>query len=554
MIMMWRNVGSMMRKSFAAGPPSELSALSEYLNSADPPTPGSIPELLRTAGPDLATKLIELGNLEIAMTDNEAGAALRSSSRLSGREIQTLKDTFVDMLAKNIIQTLRNDRTMQVRLFARDMDEVYYRIVNILGETTNTPEGKTNAEVLARVQPVSLSRPLSRVINSTDAQEVLRVTDSDIRNSSKIVLLDVGYDGSIAQRVAPIINQTPLGRKAQWSLVWGSNRIPNFVTRWQLPEFQNYVRNYYPAFASDEAQASSQLRDRAFRVGAVEHQAKWTERIDAEAGQKTYIMLDLDDTVLKEVPVNRYKDHPMVQAIKYRPSTDTYNRYAERLKQPPSADKVIHYELSNGEMTGYVVVRPAIRELIQSVEALIKSGKVEILVTSSNDEARTRAMVDNLRIEGRTLSQLGARMIPKSNFGTGGGKDVSLLRRSLGISSSARVFAVDDIPDQFKGVGANDTILGVKAWNFDMIYDYLDNTPKGDAEAVKDALDIRGLADRIYNANFSRSPTGRRERLIYLAQMIRLAGGPQLAFAQQYFGPCQDIIRRFASVQNARRN
>lgn len=180
------------------------------------------------------------------------------------------------------------------------------------------------------------------------------------------------------------------------------------------------------------------------------------------------IILDLDDTVLKEAPVEQ-KANSRVQSLRYKPGDDFYKRYQARLEAKNSEpSKVIHYELHPGtqDITGYIVVRPGMKELLESIS---QDPTNKIYIASNNDPARTEAIVQGLKIGGKTLKAWGVTTIPKEVFNpshTGEKKNLSAIRKWANLSPDAKLFAIDDHPEFYSEKSLSDQVIGITPWDY----------------------------------------------------------------------------------------
>ncbi|MCB0370310.1 MAG: hypothetical protein KDD45_13020, partial [Bdellovibrionales bacterium] len=177
-----------------------------------------------------------------------------------------------------------------------------------------------------------------------------------------------------------------------------------------------------------------------------------------------YLMLDLDDTLLKEVSV-QFKNHPQVQRLVYMPSPQALEKYQKRLLAPPDAQKVIHYEIEGNQIQSFVGIRPALAEILLKLSPQLKSGQKRIFITSANDPARTQAVWQQLRIGGHTLQELGFEFVSPENFmNTQGQKNLAQLRKDLNLDPGKSLVVVDDLDKNIIGLGTNDSILKVPAF------------------------------------------------------------------------------------------
>lgn len=98
----------------------------------------------------------------------------------------------------------------------------------------------------------------------------------------------------------------------------------------------------------------------------------------------TILIFDVDDTLLKEVPVTAI-DKPNVQTLKYKPSEYSAKKYRERLVTR-DASKVIHYEfVSDDTIISTVKINPKF-EHMESIRSIAD----KCYLASANDDNRTR--------------------------------------------------------------------------------------------------------------------------------------------------------------------
>lgn len=176
------------------------------------------------------------------------------------------------------------------------------------------------------------------------------------------------------------------------------------------------------------------------------------------AGPSLALILDVDDTMLKEVPITA-RSHESVQLLRYMPAPHVAARYREQLAstQPLPPHKVVHYEFDGERMTSAVVLRPGIERLILRLRA---AGCV-LLLASVNDGARTAAVCTQLRLRsGGTLAELGCRAVPREFVSpTGQGKDISSIRAWAGLDELCLAVIIDDQPDALSHASLSDHIV-----------------------------------------------------------------------------------------------
>jgi len=178
---------------------------------------------------------------------------------------------------------------------------------------------------------------------------------------------------------------------------------------------------------------------------------------------KVAIIFDIDDTLLKEVSMKEFRDHEDVQQLRYEPSLRNVTRYQKKLialKEGATLEKgkVIHYEFDKTTLTSTVVVRPAMISLIEHVIHLneTRSDKIVLLLASANDESRTSAVCEQLRIkscQNKTLAELGFRAVPREYvMKSRHEKDVGSVRKWAGLNELCLGIIVDDKPNELINV------------------------------------------------------------------------------------------------------
>lgn len=158
------------------------------------------------------------------------------------------------------------------------------------------------------------------------------------------------------------------------------------------------------------------------------------------------LILDVDDTLLKEVPISA-RDHESVQLLRYMPAPHVAARYREQLAaaQPLPPHKVIHYEFDGEWMQSAVMLRPGVERLVLR----LRDAGCVLLLASVNDGARSAAVCSQLRLSsGGTLADLGCRVVPREAVcPEGQAKDVASIRAWAGLDELCLAVIVDDQPD-----------------------------------------------------------------------------------------------------------
>ena len=507
--------------------PEEMSLLRPLIDSAVEPSAPAVVQTYRTLPASLQQKLRTLSDNDMSLHMNPEAKMLEGQYRIRPLELRKLRALFFDQAAKGVVEALRKDPKAQVRLLGRDMNEVYQRTLSLLSpENQELGLNKTEkAQLIPRVKLPVASRDLVRTIHFPDQlKRAFQISPSDEASGDHFLLIDGGYYGEIPRNTKATFQAAGLGDKTKWYFLFKHPQAPADIGLWDNGQGVAKLTQLNPVLSNSAAMANPGT---SFRVSGVEHQPKWTAQTVDFAQSPVYLMLDLDDTVLKEIPVGKYKGKFGAQAITYTPSAEAYAKYQGRLNAPPAPGKVIHYELlPGGQMVGYVTVRPSMDQLFKEVEPLIRSGALKILVTSANDPQRTQAMVQQLKVGGKTLADWGAVAVPSEKFSPGRGiKDMSMLRRNLQITPDSKIVALDDLPNNIINPGANDRIIPIRPWNHDVLYPYLDQSPAFADFALEDAHSMRAFHDLIYGLTLNtKNPVSQENRVRVVGQLMRLAG------------------------------
>ncbi len=496
----------------------ELKYLSTILEGNTNPDPTAIKELMQDMPPELNAKLRAVNQGSFNIANNSAMEQLSRATGYSPRELLKVREAFDFYTAEEVLHQLANDPHMQIRLLSRDCDSIYNKAMSLLesGNALNF-SAEEKLQIAKRLKLVNISRAIADKVSDSNIRGIMRVSEKEIREASKIIILDVGYQGTIPKSLNQKI-QTAFNSKAEWSLLWRADSAPSYITEWNGENFQKYVKTNFPKIGDKCTQAT--CNNTGFRVGAIEHQAKWHNRMTGLNSDPVVIMLDLDDTVLKEVDVSLYRDHQAVSFIEYTPDANSYAKYEARLNAGPAAGKVIHYELDNGIMRGYVTIRPGMEDFFQELEPLIKEGRVKLLVTSANDPARTQAIFEQLKIGENTLEEWGAEYISRDKFMVGAQKDINKLKSNLGISHSAPIAIADDLPGNVINRGANDIVLNIEPWDLEFSSKYLNDPSSISEKLMDDFARTRLNGNKVYQMTFKTEMAPLNDRLIIMAKQV----------------------------------
>jgi hypothetical protein len=396
----------------------------------------------------------------------------------SKAEFADLRLKFVVCAAKGVVQLLQENPKNIIRLLGRDTNEVF-EYLEILLSPDNLELGLSNAEkdqLLRRVLLIPASRALiSEVASRPNAsllfKSIFSLSDKELHEKN-ILFLDLGFEGSIPKMFETTRISFLNTPNIRWHYVWRSKKAPATIDLWPLPGLNEQMTENQKAIFYDE-------RDyQTFRVVLMEHFPKWTRRAIGPSDAPLFVMLDLDDTVLKEVSIENQQNQ-LVKTLRYEPGAAIREKYQLRLQNSSTsskdAGKVIHYKfITNAVIESTVVLRPTIEMLIDGLREKIRAGQVRLLITSNNDPARTQAVFEQLKIGADTLRDLGAEVIEQKRFqGEAFKKDFTLLRTSLNIPASSTIFAIDDLAENFIGSGKNNHVLAVSPFTGDYVKDSL---------------------------------------------------------------------------------
>eukprot|EP00854_Cymbomonas_tetramitiformis_P006535 gene6535-7831_t len=174
------------------------------------------------------------------------------------------------------------------------------------------------------------------------------------------------------------------------------------------------------------------------------------------------LILDVDNTLLKEV-ANTYRHHESVQILHYRPAPASLQEYRNILSSPPYPGKVIHYEAWDDDtIISTVVVRPNFQKLLDGLH----SAGCRLLLVSANDEERTKAVQQQVRVKGITLADWGFQIVPREVVvPVARYKDVAAVRAWARLEDSVLGVVMADTPEEFTNLSPADHVVGVAKWD-----------------------------------------------------------------------------------------
>lgn len=431
--------------------------------------------------------------------------------------IDVLK-TLVNEVTKNILKLLEKSKT-QVRLLSRDMNIFYYNIIARCYQE--------NTELLKRIKFINLSRPISEILDDSNVHIVTRLSEDDVTEASHVYFIDIGYSGSIPERLHSLFKSV-FKHKFSWIFLWKSRQLyddnillnsqtdiefhnntkiaPKYIEEMNLTKFYNYAERIRNHITHNYT---------CFRVNAIEHQEKWTTLITDFQKDVTYIMLDIDDTFLKDVSIEN-EGRRNVQVIEYSPSHPFREKYKKRLKAKNIEEgKVIHYQfIDNVCIKSTVVLRPSMNYLFKQLEPLIKLDRVKVLITSSNDIRRSETVYKQIKFsDGRTLYDYGCEVVDPKLFMIEDEKHFSLLRKNLDIPDGSLVISIDDV--DVKNNCEHDELKNIKI----KVPKY---TRKMALDEIKydDNIMITYAIDSIYNSIFEFTEKSIREKMLVISKIM----------------------------------
>lgn len=483
---------------------NEILTLKPLLDAPFFPGTESFAEQFSPLPEALKEKVLQLGNSDFRLLNNTDALNFSRANNLSPEECLNLIFDFRNGVAKTTIEKLLEDPNLQIRLLSRDMDPFYFQTLEVIRNSeTLTPKQKL--DLTHRIRLVMLSRPLSKIATPADLGNILQFSKEDFENHQSVIILDTGYEGNIVTRFQALAGADPRWQQVRWNFLWRGPKAFELVDLFPIESlWQNLSRRF--GNIMKEPEWVGDWQPHSVRVSLIEHQPKWIERAEKISRDPHYLMLDVDDTILKETSIDN-KEDPFVQTIHYTPSKNAFERYQKRLESGPANGRVIHYDLhADGSMTGYVSVRPVFSLVLEDLMPLIESGDLHILLTSSNDEARTSAILEQLKFGGKTLKDLGAQVMNRSQFGVKSGKSTLKIRKSLNLPENAWIAALDDIPEQFIELGKRDRVFSVKPFDPRTTQDY------------PDYLEFRDFITWTYSTRFEAKESSIENRLRVLAQ------------------------------------
>ena len=243
------------------------------------------------------------------------------------------------------------------------------------------------------------------------------------------------------------------------------------------------------------------------------------------------LILDVDDTLLKEVCFRSHNRHELVQNLRYRPSLAVAARYKNRLGKPLGEGNVIHYlfESATDEniITSAVATRPGFAELIKH----LKQAGAELLLASANDGPRTRAVCEQLRLVevagAPTLEEFGFRVVPREVVVTPEGKkDVAAIRTWAGVGDLCLAIVVDDRPGDLVNTSPADLVVAAPPFGREKV----DSLLLSGSSTLDPSAEVE-MAEQIKAATHKIPPVGVSLEFLRVFRDTLIAGKVDLATA-----------------------
>ena len=456
---------------------------------------------------------------------------------------------FIDTAARSVIRHLHENPEALAILLARDMEDIYKRAEYLLGQPTGALNLslESRSDIFRRLWLRPASRKLFQTCQSgVDALNILGLDVQELSRHKEITLFDSGYEGSIPKMIAPLLAQVPESKVLKWQYIWKAEVAPPYVSLWHA----DFYRELKERLGETASLILGNAGPNSFRVLMLEHHPKWNGQLTGIVEAPVHIMLDLDDTVLKDVSLQKYGGYPAVQMLRYNPSAEIAAKYRQRIAEGETPDKVIHFAFEpDGTLRSSVVARPAISDFFAAIRPLLEAKRVRLFVTSANDFARTQAVMQQLKFDGVTLAQMGAEALPPEKFtGADGKKDMEIFRKALNLPELTPVVAIDDLGNKIRRSSKYDSVFNVAAFGREEVKSVLENAPTEGARSLQDQMEIRQAVQEIFlDRTIEDSPLDRLRTLAFrLFTYDRPSGSSQIDAGLGRSASCESL---FAKVQ-----
>lgn len=454
--------------------------------------------------------------------------AVQQVTGLSPEQIIQIKINFLDRLAKKIISRMQNDPQMLVRLLSRDMDQVFARVVRHLTNEESELSPALRLQILRRIDFAYVSRPLMNAFNTETLKFALKLTDQEIKKASQVLILDLGFHGNLFSAIHRMLPD-PDG-KIQYALIWRQATAPSFIKTFELSKALAKVAEQAPYYSTPDAQANQ--GHLSFRVGVIEHGPKWFERITGlmptytKGAGVVHLLVDLEDTVLKEVPWERDTSPPLVQIARFMTKDPKLvERYTQRLSaKEPTDQSRIHFQIhQDGSISSKLFLHPSFAELLHELTEPIKRGSVKLWIKSTHDPQRTISIVNGFDWGGFTLADLGAQIIDRALFKRLKKYSVSQVRQSLPIRATDSLIILDSEGRKYAELGQHDQVINTKP----LEYSVVENSLSDNRIMTQIQTDIRNQMDAVLDE--VRDTAKRRPHPPFAVILIENAGEASLS-------------------------
>jgi hypothetical protein len=247
--------------------------------------------------------------------------------------------------------------------------------------------------------------------------------------------------------------------------------------------------------------------------------APWSRPSNETEVRPVYLMVDMDDVLLKDAEYKSSLHNPNVQKVTYRPTSKYMEILKRRLIKIEGEDRVVHFKfLDENTVESLVVIRPSLADFLSRLRPFMAEGSVQVYLTSANDTPRVRAVWSQVKFGEETLESLGVKVADRTQFEPRDyNKDINLFRASLQVPESSRVFALDDIPENYTYQGPLDHLITIKPRSRETTLAAVD------PYANEDFARFRWLMHQVQTAMHPVISSGISDRLRSIARVVESA-------------------------------
>ncbi|EQC49351.1 hypothetical protein M899_1769 [Bacteriovorax sp. BSW11_IV] len=354
---------------------SAISSIEHFAKNKFPPLPEEMIEYIKSRPETEQEDIVRA--VKSTLQESIQARAFMTSTGASAEQVYDLYDKFLSFQAFEIITYLLENPEDEIRLFARDMDDIYYRLVQFLSEDdfTLTNSFAVKKELLKRVLPVNISRDVAAKlvqgqISDKDKMAILRIDENKINEKGELILLDLGYQGTIPDKLSQSLEGLAIADKVKWKFIWKSETAPSYIEKWNNNAFEMYARKK----GINVEQIVNGGGSASFRVSVLEHQPKWNNRaIDFDFKSRPLLITDATFT---EIP------NLSEQAIKVG---GKYFFLSDALKDYLQSGRPVVFNIKNSELLSYLRNELKPNEVDQKSDAVFLNGaKFDSSLTSTN--------------------------------------------------------------------------------------------------------------------------------------------------------------------------